>query len=450
MKVYSTEINDGLKDKVESPIILCSRALSDVKIVEPLQYAFAKANPNQKDLYYRYCILASVGWNANTDVFLSQYIWNARKTPEDKQMNFMHDDSCIIGHMTEAFILDFEGNVIDKEEDLPEKFDIAVGFVLYKALANKERREQVQKIIEEIDEGKWFVSMECRFPDFDYAVIDPDGNEQIVARTQETSFLTKHLLAYGGSGTYQDHKLGRIPKDLFFSGIGIVDDPAGKRSVILNETFTSTASNIKKENVMEEEIKQLKAQLEAANAKITDLESAKSQEALKALQDQVAAEAAAKDKAMEDKKKSDEEKAKASADLEAAQASLADTMSRLEKANSEIEAAKAEKAKAERIGALVKAGLEEAKAAEVYTKWAKVSDEQFTEIVALHTVTKTDDTQKTVAGAKADFTAAVTEQSNAGVQTPDSNTDMLEAVANWIASTMPVAYAQKKNKKEGE
>lgn len=451
MKIYSTEINDGLKDLVESPIILSSRLKSDTKIIEPLQYAFAKANPGQKDLDYRYCILASTGWNENTDVFLAEQIWAARETPEDKQLNFMHDDSYIIGHMTEAFILDFEGNIIEKKDDLPDKFDIGVGFVLYKALANKERCAQVKKIIEEIDEGKWYVSMECRFPNFDYAVIDPDGEEHIIARNQETSFLTKHLLAYGGKGEYQGHKLGRVPKELFFSGIGIVDDPANKRSVIFTKENFSKASSIKKENVMEEELKQLKAQLDAANAKIADLESAKSQEVVKDLEDKIKAEAAAKDKAEKDKKAAEESYASAKTELETAKASLAETVKKLEDANAVIEAAKVEKAKADRIGALVKVGLEEAQAAEVYTKWAGVSDEQFAEIVPLYAKKdmKEEKKEEKVEDAKADFKGAVTEQATAGNQVTETDTDVIEAVASWFASTMPVATAAKnKNKKE--
>ena len=50
-----------------------------------------------------------------------------------------------------------------------------------------------------------FVSMECIFRGFDYAVQAPDGNKHIVARNEETAFLTRHLRSYGGTGEYQDH-----------------------------------------------------------------------------------------------------------------------------------------------------------------------------------------------------------------------------------------------------
>src|SRR5690606_1283431 len=100
--------------------------------------------------------------------------------------------------------------------------------------------------------GKEFVSVECLFTDFDYAVIDASSNEdqyKIVERNQETAFLTKYMRAYGGEGVYQDKRIGRIPKNFIFSGQAITQNPANPESVIFNagESFSFAQANIVKE-----------------------------------------------------------------------------------------------------------------------------------------------------------------------------------------------------------
>ena len=89
-------------------------------------------------------------------------------------------------------------------------------------------------LIQEIEAGEWFVSMEAIFNNFDYAVVTPEGQHKIVARKEESSFLTKHLRIYGGTGEYEGHKLGRAQTNISFSGKGLVSKPANPRSIILN------------------------------------------------------------------------------------------------------------------------------------------------------------------------------------------------------------------------
>ena len=75
--------------------------------------------------------------------------------------------------------------------------------------------------------------MECLFPDFDYALANENGETKIVKRDEESAFLTKHLRSYGGDGKYEDYKVGRLLRNLSFSGKGLVSKPANPRSVIL-------------------------------------------------------------------------------------------------------------------------------------------------------------------------------------------------------------------------
>lgn len=470
IKIYEQELNDNISSLIKNNSISFASAISktefDTSKLPNIQKAIAKANPNQPDLFYSHAILASVGWNANDDVFVKEQTWGARKTPSDKQLNFGHDDSYIIGHMTDDFVLGFDGKLIDpdtKDEDIPDKFDIGVAFVLYTALANEERNEQVQKIIEGIDNGEWFVSMECRFPDFDYALIDAQGNHKTVARNEKTSFLTKHLAAYGGSGKYDGYKLGRLLKSFVFTGIGIVENPANKRSVIFNSneltTFSSQGSIEIRNHKMDETAKKLEGELAAAKATIANLEKS-SAEALAAEKTALAAKvkelsdsvALAADKAA----KAEAEVAKVQAEATAAKAQVTTLETQLAEANKVIETAKAEKAKADRISQLVQVGVEAAEAEKIFTTWAGVTDAQFADIVKLNTKAaekemskedKKEDNKEDKAKA-ADFSEAKVEDKPNFTQTTEgAQASRVNALESWLTS---VATANKKNSKKDE
>ena len=188
MKIYKNEIKDGVADLVQAnaSIAYCSQALlcPDESIDDSDFIAKLKAesaNPHQIDLYYIKSILVSTGWNKNDDVFDNQSTWAARNTPEDKQFNFMHNENDIIGHITGSYVVDKEGNKIEAEE-APQEFDIVTEAVLYNSWTDPENRERMQQIIAEMEEGKWFVSMECLFAGFDYALLDEGGNGKVLAR----------------------------------------------------------------------------------------------------------------------------------------------------------------------------------------------------------------------------------------------------------------------------
>ena len=46
----------------------------------------------------------------------------------------------------------------------------------------------MNQIIAEIEEGKWFVSMECLFAGFDYALLDGSGNAKLLERNEFSIF----------------------------------------------------------------------------------------------------------------------------------------------------------------------------------------------------------------------------------------------------------------------
>lgn len=254
INIYQNEINDGIAElvKTQASIAYCSEANiigAPVRITELTpedelnKLGISRAeNKNQFDLYYLESVLVSTGWNKNDDVFMADATWQARNTPEDKQFNFMHNENDIIGHITGSYVLTKDGKVIADDDQMPSEFDIITQAVLYNSWTGEENRERMQKIIAEIEEGKWFVSMECLFAGFDYALLDKNGNAKVLARDEQSSFLTKHLRAYGGTGEYEGYQLGRALKNISFSGKGLVSKPANSRSIILNKKTSASVS----------------------------------------------------------------------------------------------------------------------------------------------------------------------------------------------------------------
>ena len=254
----------------------------------------------------------------------------------------------------------------------------------------------MDKLIAEIEEGKWFVSMECLFNDFDYAIVTPEGSEQVVARDEASAFLTKHLRAYGGTGKYEGYTIGRLLRNIAFSGKGLVSNPANPRSVILNDVnpFANaqaeeiTNSNINMENkdmsdVLKEQVEELKAELATAKEATKALETEMTTQKEEEIQSKIEAfEAVVSEK--------DEAIAEAQAAVEAAEAKVAELQEAIAKKDEElaealakIEAHEAEVKAMARRAALVEAGADEEEVEAILESFAEATDEMFEQVVAL-------------------------------------------------------------------
>lgn len=456
IKIFEAEasIADKIKDNVITiaSVMKKSERSIDPKDKEIFQTVATTANPDQVDLFYFDSILVSTGWNKNDDVFDPKELWDARATPVDKQVNFMHDEKTIIGHMTDSFILNQDGEIVaaEKFEDLPEKFDIGVSSVIYTAWSDKDFRKAISSLIDELSKGNWYVSMEARFPEFDYAIETPDGEQKVIARNKDTAFLSKHLSAYGGDGEYEGYKVGRLLRGLYFSGKGVVDKPANERSIILSTSkqFTSKASlnNFPKEKVkMEEELKKeiasLKDQLSEATAKLADVDS---------------------HKAVATKLEADLKNAQALVEEhKTALATVTQELSEVKAENAEMKKEKEqmakEKCKANRVNQLVTAGLDQAKAEEVYARFETASDEQFAEVVQLHASVKSkakDDEEEMMEEkcGKASIEDVKEEKASAGSLsvTEDSTEEVAKAAVNWLSGKMFKTKASKSETSKSE
>ena len=185
----------------------------------------------------------------NDDIFDSKEVWAAKNTPEDKPTNLEHDEAVIIGHITSNWPITEEGILIDDNtppEELPDKYHILTGSVIYKAFTSPELKERSDKLIAEIQDGTKYVSMECFFKGFDYGLIEKNtGTYKILSRNNETAYLSKYLRSYGGLGEHENYKIGRVLRNITFSGKGFVDRPANQDSIIFTKNLLSETDNKK-------------------------------------------------------------------------------------------------------------------------------------------------------------------------------------------------------------
>jgi len=409
IKIFQREIKDGVAEliKTQASVAYCSPATihkgfwttpSEVLVTnneEAMQRVVAQ-NKDQLDLYYIESVLVSTGWNKNDDVFTSNATWIARKTPEDKQFNFMHDENDIIGHITGSYVLTKDGKAVaDEDSARPDEFDIITQAVLYNSWTGEENRERMQKIIAEIEEGKWYVSMECLFSGFDYALIDQKGSAKILARDEASSFLTKHLRAYGGTGEFEGYKLGRALSNISFSGKGLVSKPANPRSVIFNSTsanvinfnadskFSIGEIKMGDQTVLEKQLEEVRTQLAQAKAE---------NEAIKAKIEEV------KDKEFASKIESFKtaaEQSQATIEelnemIKSTQARVAELEDALTQSNNELSQAKMhmeEMKKKEkmqkRMATLLDAGFDEEEASQTLASFDSMDDEAFEAIAMM-------------------------------------------------------------------
>ena len=246
--IFKAEIQDGLKEKIISSMSIsstCELEICDPFLLNKPLRAVAE-NKNQMDLHYLKSILVTTGWNKNDDVFDKAEVWTARNTPSDKPFNYEHDQKQIIGHITGSKVIDEDGNDVGEEisvDELPKKFHILTSAVLYKFWEDPKKQEEMNDIISGIANNKWFVSMEALFNNFDYAM-DDGVAAKVIARNEKTAFLTKHLRAYGGNGVFNNIKIGRVLKNIVFSGKGLVRKPANPESIIFDETEAFITSSV--------------------------------------------------------------------------------------------------------------------------------------------------------------------------------------------------------------
>lgn len=408
MKIYNSE--SSIKDLIlsEKHFDYCTQA--------ELCQAFTIASENTdtpitEDLYYTKSILVTTTWNKNDDIFLPEEVWKARKTVVDKPTNLGHNQNEIIGHITSQWLIDNNGEIISEDDEdkenqqcssedkIPDFFHVCNGAVIYKNLPrrDKEMNEKVAELIAGIESGEKFVSMECLFGGFDYGILeDGETSYSIVARNNESAFLSKYLRAYGGEGIYSGKKIGRVLRNMLFIGKGYVDKPANPDSIILS--FANLNCNLKQSGVynsrvvlneeksnmsleiIEKELNETKAKLEKQISLNEELQSKLAEVNAKELQSEIqelksqlessAVELSAEKEKVSNLEALSSEKDKTIESISNEKKTLSESLASLQQ----------EVKKTNRINQLVSAGVEQDVAVGKVEKFISLSDEQFNEI----------------------------------------------------------------------
>lgn len=440
VKIFPQERDDGLQEAIESnaSIAYISQLYTSEpsdekksKIIAQLESLAGKKD--QQDLYYIDSVLVTSCWNNNDDVFNKSEVWKARHTPENKPFNVEHDEHRIIGHITQNWPVNLDGRVISEqtlEENLPDVFHIVTSSVIYRHWTDAELINRTQELIGQIEAGNKFVSMECLFTGFDYALESEDGGTHILARSDDSAFLTKHLRAYGGGGVYEGYKVGRLLRNVSFCGHGLVERPANPSSIIFDKyspfvaasesslkiflpSMAAQSSSTKETKIMAEvnvdiykdQIDELKASVESLSQTKTELEDKLSNAGTKEheakvveLNEALAAYSEAMEASKAEITKLQEELTEAQTKIEEAAAKLEEEQNSKVELQGQLSAIEAEKIRANRISKLVEAGFESEAAEEAIDKLAELSDEQFDAIALMITPETTEEeTEEVVA-----------------------------------------------------
>ena len=417
MKIYQAEIDAGLETQIKAnasiaytmPTMLDNDVASSNTFSTDIKDIVAKASADDDDVFKVYSILVSTSWNKNDDVFSPEEVWASRETPMYKPTNLEHDEKVIVGNIIGNWPVDKNFDLLGNEienKDLPDVYHILVASVIYRQWQDPEYKARSEQLIREIQSGQKCVSMECIFKGFDYAVESPNGEYHVVARGENTAFLTQHLRAYGGGGVYQDHKVGRLLRNITFSGKGFVANPANPDSIIFNSDrdfpFSKAScidglcfdkkgvSNIVVENpisepkqesemsdYLEKEVADLKVALDSSKAEVKELTEKLSEASVKEYEAQIEELKASLENVETEKESFVAVSNAAEEKVASLEATVAELTEKLNEAEAMMGEMKDKEKKVKRMASLVEAGLEEAEASAQVEEFAGLSDDQF-------------------------------------------------------------------------
>ena len=250
MKIYNDEENllDVSNTIAKAEVSLAISSTKDTKATV-LPYTL---DPPTRDMMAVQAILVTTNWNANDDVFSPGEVWPARFSPMYKPVNMEHKgredegENKTIGVICKSDPVDdnYEVLTLASDTEIPNRYHILVGIYLWE----KYWPTYVGKIRDGIDSSRMFISMECHFEEFGYAIKDVTDSSQkviLVPRNSETAWLTKYLKAYRGPGEVKlngkTYRVGRHLQNLIFTGGGFTIKPANAESYVF-DNYISNAS----------------------------------------------------------------------------------------------------------------------------------------------------------------------------------------------------------------
>ena len=235
----------------------------------------------QPDLQYFSAIFVSAGTNLNGAHFLPSELVKAEDTIVSKALDVEHKEEEIIGHIYDRVFISDDNQKLDLVE-LSKKEDASLDSEnndMHVVIAGVIYKNRFPNLAKEVSEGKWKVSMECYFANYDVKI----GDLILTRREAESMGLAYDDRLFGKLAKIvkkgkeiAEGKLERVLRDIVFSGCGVVKNPANPPSVIL-ETANEKGSNTDAKEVivldydlLEEANKLTSSRVEGNNSVITD------------------------------------------------------------------------------------------------------------------------------------------------------------------------------------
>jgi len=187
------------------------------------------------DLLFFSGIFVSSGENLNKAYFLPSEMVKAQNTIVNKAVDIEHEESEIVGHIYDSEFVDKAGNVLNTEElsgmndeDLNKmEIDVHIAGILYKSRFPELAKDVVSK--------KWKLSMETYYQNYDVKI----GNVIMTKKEAEAlgvaseSVLGRMARVLKGGKEIASGSIARVLRELLFSGVGLVKNPANPTSIIL-------------------------------------------------------------------------------------------------------------------------------------------------------------------------------------------------------------------------
>lgn len=195
-----------------------------------------KEGEKQIDLQYFSAVFVSSGANLNHAYFLPSELVKAEGTIVNKAMDIEHNEDEIVGHIYNRAFTDKSGNKLDLEELASMETASLDGQEVHIVIAGILYKNRFPNLAKEVSDGKWCVSMEAYFSNYDVKIGDmilsrPEAEVLGLACDDSVFGKTAKVLKKGieiASG-----KIDRVLRNITFSGCGFVKKPANPPSVVL-------------------------------------------------------------------------------------------------------------------------------------------------------------------------------------------------------------------------
>lgn len=190
----------------------------------------------QMDLMYFTAIYVSSGENLNNAFFEQQELVMAENTIINKALDIEHKEKDIVGHLYDKVFIDEKGNKLDIDGLKAMEADKLKDTNMHVAIAGIIYKNRFPEIAKEVADGKWKVSMETYFKDFDIKIGDlvlTRKEAESVGYKDVSSVIGKEGKVFKSGKEIASGTISRVLRGLNFSGCGLVENPANPPSVIL-------------------------------------------------------------------------------------------------------------------------------------------------------------------------------------------------------------------------